>query len=579
MRVVSVLFVDLVGFTTLSESRDAEDVRDLLSRYFETARTIVGRYGGTIEKFIGDAVMAVWGAPVAREDDAERAVRAGLDLIDAVAAFGAEAGAPDLQARGGVVTGRAAAVDSSAEGIVTGDSVNTAARIQGIAEPGSLCVDDVTRQVTSSAIAYADAGEHILKGKAEPVRVWHAERVVAGVAGALRTGGVEAAFVGRELELRLVKELFHSVLDRGAARLVTVSGSAGVGKSRLGWEFEKYIDGIANVVLWHRGRCLSYGDGVAYWALAEMVRGRFGITEDQSPPEAAQLLEDGLERWIAEPSERGYIAARLGALLGLGDPALGREELFAGWRLFVERLAEHSPVLLVFEDLQWADAGLLDFLEHLLEWSAEKPIFILTFARPELAERRKDWASGRRGATPIYLEPLGDVVMGELLDSLVDDLPEAARERIVQQAQGIPLYAIETVRALADRGVLTEEQGRLRRTGDVGELDVPASLSSLLAARLDGLEPEERELVKGLSVFGGTFPRTAAAALGDLPEERLEEVLGALVRKEILVIRADPLAPDRGQYAFAQTLLRTVAYDMLSRRERKPRHIAAATHL
>jgi class 3 adenylate cyclase/tetratricopeptide (TPR) repeat protein len=579
MRMVSVLFVDLVGFTTLTESRDAEDVRDLLSRYFETARTIVGRYGGTIEKFIGDAVMAVWGAPMAREDDAERAVRAGLDLIDAVAAFGAEAGAEELRARGGVVTGRAAALDSSAEGIVTGDSVNTAARIQGIAQPGMLCVDDVTRQVTSSAIAYADAGEHTLKGKAEPVHVWRAERVVATVAGAMRTGGVEAAFVGRELELRLVKELFHSVLDRGAARLVTVSGSAGVGKSRLGWEFEKYIDGIANVVLWHRGRCLSYGDGVAYWALAEMVRGRFKITEDQSPPEAAQLLEDGLERWIAEPAERGYIAARLGALLGLGDPGLGREELFAGWRLFIERLAEHSPVLLVFEDLQWADAGLLDFLEHLIEWSAEKPIFILTFARPELAERREGWASGRRGATPIYLEPLGDAAMGELLHSLVDDLPEAARDRIVQQAQGIPLYAIETVRALADRGVLTEHEGRLRRTGDVGELDVPASLSSLLAARLDGLEPDERELVKALSVFGGTFSRSAAAALADVAEERLDDVLAALVRKEVLAIRADPLSPDRGQYAFSQTLLRTVAYDMLSRRERKPRHVAAAIHM
>ena len=577
---VSVLFVDLVGFTTLSESRDAEDVRELLTRYFDTARTIVGRYGGMIEKFIGDAVMAVWGAPVAREDDAERAVRAGLELVDAVAMFGAEVGAADLRARAGVVTGRAATLGEPDEGRVTGDSVNTAARVQSTAQPGSVCVDDVTRQVTSSAIAYADAGEHTLKGRAEPVRLWRAERVVAGVAGALRSQGIEAPFIGRDPELRLVKELFHTAVDRGTARLVAVSGAAGVGKSRLCWEFDKYIDGIAGGVLWHRGGCLSYGDGVAYSAFAEMVRARFAISEDEPEADARRDLAAGLERWVMDTGERDYLAPRLGALLGIADQApLAREELFAGWRLFLERLSEHHPVVLCFEDFQWADAALLDFVEHVLEWSSRSRIFIVTFARPELAERREGWGAGRRAATPIYLEPLAAAAMGELLDAVVDGLPRDARERIVDQAEGIPLYAVELVRALADRGALAERDGRYAVAGELGELDVPASLSSLLAARLDGLAPEERDLVKAMSVFGGVFPRGAAVALGEVPEDRIDDLLAVLVRKDVLAVRSDPLSPDRGQYSFAQTMLRTVAYDMLSKRERKPRHLAAAQFL
>jgi class 3 adenylate cyclase/tetratricopeptide (TPR) repeat protein len=580
LRQVSVLFVDLVAFTTLSESRDAEDMRELLSRYFETARTIVGRYGGTIEKFIGDAVMAVWGAPTAREDDAERAVRAGLDLLDAITAFGAEAGIPDLLARAGVVTGRVAAQDVPAEGLVTGDSVNTAARVQSVADPGHLFVDETTRRLTSSSIAYADAGEHELKGKAEAAHLWRAERVIAGRAGARLSAGMDIALIGRDPEMRLVKELLHATIERRAARLVAISGTAGVGKSRFGGEFEKYLDGIADEVFWHRGRCLSYGDGVAYWALAEMVRMRLGLNEDDPTEEVARQLKEGLDRWVGDEADRAYVAPRLGALLGLGDPGLGRDELFAGWRLFFEHLSAHDPVILCFEDLQWADSGLLEFIDHLLEWSAGYPIFILTFARPELSERREGWPAGHRAATSIYLEPLGAAEMEQVLDAMVEGLPPDGRARIVEQAEGIPLYAVEMVRALADRGVLAEgEGGQLHVTGDVGALDVPASLTSLLAARLDGLEPDERDLVKAMSVFGGSFPRSAAVALADLPEERLDAALTGLVRKEILVIRADRLAPDRGQYAFAQTMVRTVAYELLSRRERKPRHLAAAAHM
>jgi class 3 adenylate cyclase/tetratricopeptide (TPR) repeat protein len=579
MRMVSVMFVDLVGFTSLSEQRQAEDVRELLGRYFDSTRTIIERHGGAVEKFIGDAVMAVWGVPVAREDDAERAVRTALEVVDAVTAFGEEVGAPDLRARAGVVTGQVAALENPGEGLVVGDRVNTASRVQSAAEPGLVYVDEVTRQATSAAIAYSNAGEHAVKGKAEPLRLWRAVRVLGGVGGADREQGLEGRFVGRDADLRLLKQLFHSALDRRSARLLAVSGDAGVGKSRLRREFYNYTDGLSHTVLWHLGRCLSHGEGVAYWALGEMVRQRLGIAEDASAQEATERLETGLERWVPDSSDRAFISPRLGALVGVAEPGLSREELFAGWRLFFERLADYEPVALVFEDLQWADVGLLDFIEQLLDWSSSSPIFILTLARPELAAGREGWPAGHRAATTIQLEPLDEASMRDLLDDLVETLPAAAADQIVGRAQGVPLYAIETLRALADRGVLTEHSGRLIMAGELGELDVPASLSSLLSARLDSLNQSERSLVKAMSVFGGSFPRSAAAALGDVPESDLDAVLATLVRKGVLVIRTDRLSPDRGQYAFAQDLLRTVAYEMLSRQERKPRHLAAAEYL
>ncbi|HWD65692.1 MAG TPA: adenylate/guanylate cyclase domain-containing protein [Solirubrobacteraceae bacterium] len=579
MRLVSVLFVDLVGFTSLSESRDAADVRELLGRYFDSARTIVERYGGTIEKFIGDAVMAVWGVPVAREDDAERAVRAALDVVDAVAVFGHQVDAPDLRARAGVVTGQVAALENPGEGLVVGDRVNTASRVQSAAEPGWVLVDEVTRGVTSASIVYEDAGQHTVKGKADPLRLWRARRVVAGTAGNQRVQGIDPPFVGRDAEVRLLRELFHAAQERRSTRLVGVMGAAGIGKTRLLREFFNYVDGLSDTVLWHSGRCLSYGEGVAYWALAEMVRQRFGIPEDAPPEEAAEKLGSGLIRWVPDAADRDFLAPRLGALLGLAEPGLGREELFAGWRMFFERLAAHEPVVLVFEDLQWADQGLLDFIEQLLDWSSGSPIFILTLARPEMAARHQGWPAGLRGATLIGLEPLEERAMRELLDGVVADLPGPAAERIVAQSEGVPLYAVETLRSLVDRGAVVERDGGLVLVADLGDLNVPASLGSLLAARLDALEPDERQLVKAMSVFGGTFPRGTAAALGGVDEARIDGVLASLVRKQVLAIRADHLSPDRGQYGFAQGLLRTVAYEMLSRQERKARHLAAAEHL
>src|SRR4051812_36860188 len=577
-RRVSVLFVDLVGFTTLSEGRDAEDVRELLSGYFDAARTIISRYGGVVEKFIGDAVMAVWGLPAAHEDDAERSVRAALEIVDAVSVYGHEHGGSNLQGRAGGGSGSVAAGEAPRGGLVAGDRVNTASRVQSVAEPGCVYVDDMTRRSSSVAISYDDAGMHAVKGKTEPLHLWRAQRVVAGVGGSARMDGLEARFIGRDPDFRLVKELFHSSIDRGSARLVSVVGAAGVGKSRLRWEFDKYADGLADVVLWHNGRCLSYGDGVAYSALAEMVRQRLGIAEEDSNEVAARRLDEGLAQWITEPEERAFLHARLGVLLGIDGNDLGREELFAGWRLFFERLSEADPVVLSFEDLHWADAGLLDFIEHLLEWSTDHAIFIITFARPDIAERRPGWLSDRRNATGVYLEPLCRTDMTDLLGDLVAQVPDATRDRIVERAEGIPLYAVEMVRSLIDRDVVVPREGVYTMIGQADDVDVPTTLTSLIAARIDALPPAERSLMQDLSVLGDSFPRSAIAAVSTVTEE-LDERLASLVRKEFLSVRSDKLSPDRGQYVFAQTLLRTVAYDMLTKKERKARHLAVANHL
>ena len=299
---MSVLFADLVGFTTLSESRDAEEVRELLSAYFDGARRVIGRYGGRVEKFIGDAVMAVWGAPIAQEDDAERAVRAALDLVDTVAALGEQAGAPDLRARAGVLTGEAAVtIGAEGEGMVAGDLVNTASRVQSAAEPGTVLVGEATRRASEAAIVYEAAGEHELKGKAEPVPLWRAARVVAAARGAQRSTGLEPPFVGRDRELRMVKELFHASAEEGKTQLVSVVGGAGIGKSRLAWEFVKYLDGLAIEARWHRGRCLAYGEGVTYWALAEMVRTNAEILEAEEPRAALAKLHAAVELALSRP--------------------------------------------------------------------------------------------------------------------------------------------------------------------------------------------------------------------------------------------------------------------------------------
>ena len=580
-RLVSVLFADLVGFTSLAESRDAEEVRELLTRYFDTARRLVELYGGTVEKFIGDAVMAVWGTPVAREDDAERAVRAALELTQAVEQLGSEVGAPDLKARAGVLTGEAAVtIGAEGQGMVAGDLVNTASRIQSIAAPGSVLVGEATRRATEAAIVYQDAGEHELKGKAERVPLSRAVRVVAGIGGAYKSTGLEPPFAGRDRELRLVKELFHGSTEEKKAHLVSFVGIAGIGKSRLSWEFFKYLEGLAELVLWHRGRCLSYGEGITYWALAEMVKMRCRISEGEEPTSALAKLRSTLEQNLPDPEERQWVEPRLAHLLGLEErEAREREDLFAAWRVFFERLAETHPVVMVFEDLQWADSAQLDFIEYLLEWSRNRSLFVIALARPELTDRAPGWGASRRNFTSLYLEPLSREAMEALLAGFVPGLPVEVRDQILDRAEGVPLYAVETVRMLIDRGLLVPEGAGYRPAGPIGTLDVPETLHALIAARLDGLTQEERRVVQDASVLGKTFTRQALAASTRNAEADLEQVLMALVRKEVLGIQVDPRSPERGQYGFLQDLVRQVAYETLSRKERKGLHLAAAKQL
>jgi class 3 adenylate cyclase/tetratricopeptide (TPR) repeat protein len=578
---VSVLFADLVGFTPLAEAQDAEEVRDVLSRYFETAGTVIGRYGGTVEKFIGDAVMAVWGAPVAREDDAERAVRTALDLVSDIAALGAEIGIPGLRLRAGVATGEAAVtVGAQNQGIVAGDLVNTASRIQSVAPPGGVLVDEPTRRAVQAAVVCEEAGTNELKGKAEPVALWRAVRVIAARRGEGRFVGLEPPFVGREAELRLLKDLFHATEDDRRARLLSVVGVAGIGKSRLAWEFEKYVDGLIDEVWWHRGRCLAYGEGVAYWALAEMVRMRAAITEDEEATSALAKLAAMLADHVPDPGERAWIEPRLRHLLGLTDRmAPDREDLFSAWRLLFERLAEQGPAVLLFEDLHWADAGLLDFIEYLLDWSRSFPIFVVALTRPELLERRPNWGAGARSFHSIILEPLPKPARDELLEGLVPGLPADVRAQIRERAEGIPLYAVETVRMLIDRGLLSPENGGYRLTGPVEALDVPETLHALIAARLDGLPPAERRVLEDASVLGRTFAKRALAAVCGFDERELEPLLSSLVAKEILVVEVDPRSPERGQHGFLHALFQKVAYDTLSRKERKERHLRVAAQL
>jgi tetratricopeptide (TPR) repeat protein len=445
--------------------------------------------------------------------------------------------------------------------------------LQSIAAPGTVLVDDATRRAAEAAIAFEDAGTHEVKGRERPVHAWTALRVVAGAGGARRGAGLEAPFVGRQPELQTIIEAGEDSAQNGQARLVAVVGDAGSGKSRLLWEFFKYLDGIKEVRYWHQGRCLSYGEGVAYWALAEMVRARAGIQEEEEPASAREKLQAAVEQYLPEERERRLVEPRLAHLLRLEErPDADRADLFSGWRLFFERLSQDAPVIMAFEDLQWADSGLLDFIDYLLEWSAEYPIFVLALGRPELRERRPSWR-------PLELVALPDEAIAQLLEGLAPGLPEELVAQVVERAEGIPLYAVETVRMLQDRGALVLEGSRYVVKGDVSHLEVPETLHALVASRLDGLSSSERSLLQDASVVGQSFSAASLSALSAVPEAEVGQTLDGLVAKQVLARDDDPRSPERGQYQFLQALLRTVAYGTLSRRARKAKHLAAARHL
>jgi class 3 adenylate cyclase len=575
---VSVLFLDLVSFTTLSERRDAEDMRALMDQYFHTARTVIDRHGGVVEKFIGDAVMAVWGTPVTHEDDAERAVRAALELVDAVTALGGALDVP-LQVRAGVLTGEAATGPGAGnQGMVTGDMVNTAARLQSAADPGGVLVGESTARAASRAIVFEPVGAVELKGKAEPVRAWRALRVIAERHSQKRMV-IEPPFVGRGEELRLLKELLHATSRESRPRLVSVMGVGGIGKSRLASELLKYVDGLTEDIYWHHGRCPSYGEGVTFWALGEMVRMRAGIAETDSPAASRTKLAGAVEAYVADEDERHWLQPRLSFLLGLDErPAGGREELFSAWRLFFERISDLGTVAMVFEDLQWADPGLLDFIEAVLEWSRDKPIYIVTLTRPDILENRETWGVGQRTFVGMHLQPLDDAEMGRLVRGLVPEADDESVRRIVARAEGIPLYAVETIRMLAVSEVLRAGEHTYEVTGDLGEISVPETLHALIASRLDALGTSDRTVVQNAAVLGKSFTIDALVAITGVRRDELEPRLAHLVRKEFLELDADPRSPERGQYGFVQSIIREVAYGMLSKADRRIQHLAAAHH-
>jgi class 3 adenylate cyclase/tetratricopeptide (TPR) repeat protein len=570
-RLVSVLFADLVGFTPFAEERDAEEVRDTLTRYFDESRTVIERYGGTVEKFIGDAVMAVWGTPIAQEDDAERAVRAGLDLLESVRGLG-----PTIQARVGVLTGETAVtIGATDQGMVAGDLVNTAARLQSIAAPGTVLVGESTRRAASASIEFEEAGDQVLKGKAAPVPAYRAVRVLAQRGGQGRSELPEPPFVGRDEELRLLKEMIALSGREPKARLVSITGPAGIGKSRLAWELEKYLDGVVETVYWHRGRSPSYGQGVTFWALGEIVRRRLSLAENDDDATTRERVHAGVVEWIPEPDDQRWVEPALLTLLGIEEaPAGGRDHLFAAWRILFERIAARGTAVLLFEDLQWADSGLLDFIDYLLEWVKGLPILIVTLARPELFDRRPTWGAGQRNFTAVDLEPLSTDEMRTLLEGFVPGLPRDAVDAIVARADGVPLYAVETVRSLLADGRLQRTETGYRPTGELGALAIPDTLRSLIAARLDALDPIDRGMLQDASVLGQSFTFDALAAINT--RDDLDERLRDMVRRQLLEVEADPRSPERGQYRFVQELIREVAYGTLAKRQRREKHLAAA---
>jgi len=564
-KVVSVLFCDLVGFTATSERQDPEDVRARLRPYHSRLRQDIERYGGTVEKFVGDAVMAVFGAPVAHEDDAERAVRAGLAILDAIAELNEEDPALDLQVRIGVHTGEAVvALDArpeQGEGFVTGDVVNTASRIQSAAPVNRVAVSEQTHLATSRVFDYQELEPVSVKGKVEPLALWQAMSARARF-GSDITRQYRTPLVGRELEKPLVVGIFERAAQQRSVQLVTIVGEPGVGKTRLVGELLAHIEEKPGIIRWRQGRCLPYGEGITFWALGEIVKAEAGILESDSPEIAAAKLDKAIG---PDEPERQWLLQRLRPLVGVeAASAAERQELFTAWRRFLEGVAASWSTVLVFEDLHWADEALLAFLEYLAEWSQGVPLLVLCATRPELYERRPGWGAGLRNAHVINLPPLSDGETAELVSHLASDLLKSDVEQaIVERAGGNPLYAEEFVRLLADRGPGAEEA-------------LPDTVQALIAARLDTLSPERKSLLQDAAVLGKVFWVGGVAEIGGREPTEIERDLHELARKELVRPARTSSMAGESEYAFWHLLVRDVAYAQIPRAERARRHRAAA---
>jgi class 3 adenylate cyclase len=585
-KVVSVLFCDLVGFTSRAERLDVEDVRGVLAPYYARLRAELERFGGTVEKFIGDAVMALFGAPAAHEDDPERALRAALAIREAIAELNDQDPGLDLHVRVGVTTGEAlVALDARpahGEGMAAGDVVNTAARLQAAAPVDGILVDEATFRATERAIPYGTAEPVQAKGKAAPVTVWQA-------LGPRASLGIDVAqvprttLVGRQRELDLLHAALARARSDGILQFVTLVGVPGIGKSRLVFELLQQVAAEAEPTTWRQGRCLAYGHGVALWALGEIVKAQAGILESDPAKEAEAKLRRAVADLVADEREAAWIIRHLRLLVGLVSAEVGGDrqpEAFASWRRFLEALAEHGPTVLVVEDLHWADEALLDFLDHLVDWAADVPLLVVATARPELLVRRPGWGGGKPNAATVSLAPLSDDDTARLVASLLDQalLPAELQAALLTHASGNPLYAEEYVRMLAERGFLRRDAGRWRLE-PTDALPLPETVQGIIAARLDALEPEDKELLTNAAVLGKVSWTGALAALSGSEPFLLEQRLHTLERREFLRRERRSAVAGERQYAFRHVLVRDVAYGQLPRAQRADKHRQAAEWL
>ena len=518
-KVVTVLFADLVGFTGRSERMDVEDVRGTLAPYHALLREQLEHYGGTVEKFIGDAVMALFGAPVTHEDDPERAVRAALSIRAAIDRLNEREPGLDLHVRVGVNTGEALVVlgadASRGEGVASGDVVNTAARLQSAAPVDGILVGETTFRATDRAITYRPADPVLAKGKAQPVPAWEAVEARArfGVDVVQRP---TTPLVGRKGEIDLLEDACAAAgqsAPSSSSRWSACRGSARAGSCGS----SSRPSSATPIFTWRQGRSLPYGEGVAYWALGEMINAQAGILDSDSAGEARAKLQATVADLIEEPAEAAWVEERVRALAGLetgGGAGDRRSEATAAWRRFLEALAERSPLVLVFEDLHWADDSLLDFVDHLVDWASGVPMLVVCTARPELLDRRRGWGGGKRNALTIALSPLPDSEVAHLMAALLEQavLPAETQATLLATAEGNPLYAEEYVRMLMDRGHLRHEGDRWRLAP--GDLPVPESVHGLIAARLDDLPTDQKQLLQDAAVLGKVVWLGALAAMG-----------------------------------------------------------------
>ena len=562
-KVVTTLFCDLVASTAMSESADPEDVDALLRRYDAVARRVVESHGGTVEKFIGDAVVAVFGVPAVHEDDPERAVRAGLRIVQALAGLTLPDGSA-LQVRIGVNTGEALVrldvTPGSGEGFLTGDAVNVAARLQAAAPPGGVAVGATSHEYTANVIEYEELPPVVAKGKAEPILAWRATATRARRGIDVHAGDL-SPLVGREVELSYLTAIFEKAAAQSSSQFVLIVGEPGIGKSRLVRELLAIVDARPQMTTWRQGFCPPFGENITYWALAEIVKGHAGIRDTDDGP----ALEAKLDAVLPSGPDREWFRQRLRALLGLAAPEASREQNFASWLRFFEDLAASEPTVLVFEDLHWADEALLDFLEYLTTHLAAVPLLIVGTARPELFERQPGFASGS-GATRIGLGPLSRGETTRLVTGLLgepDDRAKAVRE-VVERCDGNPFYAEQSARLLTD---------------SLLGVALPDSVHAVIAARLDTLPASQKALLGDAAVIGSAFWDGAVVAMGPRDPQELEGMLSSLLELHLIRRIRESSMDGECEFAFVHALARDVAYRQLPRAARARKHVAVAAWL